>query len=202
MSDRDAPTSISLHEPIRRRWSPRSFAPRLVERDKLERVLEAARWAPSCHNEQPWRFMVATKESPDAHKALLACLNDWNQGWAKSAPVLMLSFAVLKFARNQNDNLHAWHDVGLATAHLTIQAVAEGLFTHPMGGIEREVIFKTYHIPEHVAPVAGIALGYLDTVDAMPEEYREAETAPRVRRPARESFFSGDWGRPLFADKT
>jgi nitroreductase len=109
---------------------------------------------------------------------------------------------MLKFARNQKENLHAWHDVGLATAQLIIQTVSEGLLAHPMAGIERDVIFKTYRIPENVAAVTAIAIGYLDKVEAMPDEYREAETAARVRRPAYETFFTDDWGHPLFPNKT
>src|SRR5215208_4639816 len=102
-----------IHDLLRRRWSPRAFADRPVEREKLLSVMEAARWAPSSFNEQPWSFLVATKDRPDEHARMLECLAEKNQTWAKAAPVLMISVASLHFARNGKPNRHALHDVGL-----------------------------------------------------------------------------------------
>ena len=127
-----------IHDLLRRRWSPRAFADRPVEREKLQSVLEAARWAPSSNNEQPWHYLVATREEPEEFARLLACLVEKNQSWAKHAPVLMLSVASTVFTRNGKPNRHALHDTGQAVAGLTVQATALGLYVHQMAGLSVE----------------------------------------------------------------
>src|SRR5207237_4302235 len=124
-----------IHDLLRRRWSPRAFADRLVDPDKLRSLLEAARWAPSSFNEQPWAFVVATRDRQEEFARVLGCLVEFNQTWAKSAAALMLTFARLTFDRNGQPNRHAYHEVGLAMANLTVQATAEGLAVHQMAGI-------------------------------------------------------------------
>src|SRR3954463_9809046 len=148
-----------IHDLLRRRWSPRAFSDRPVEREKLLSVLEAARWAPSSNNEQPWHYLVARKEEPEEFARLLACLVEKNQSWAKAAPVLMLSVASTVFARNGKPNRHALHDVGQAVADLTVQATALGLFVHQMAGFSAEKARETYGIPENAEPVAALAVG-------------------------------------------
>src|SRR5438067_11420928 len=110
--EKPAPAEHPIHELIARRWSPRLFSDRAVEPEKLRSVLEAARWAPSSFNEQPWSFIVATKDDPAEYERLLGCLVEFNQGWAKAAPVLFISVASLRFSRNQKENRHGMHDVG------------------------------------------------------------------------------------------
>ena len=127
-----------IHHLIRDRWSPRAFLDKAVEPERLLSLLEAARWAPSSYNEQPWIFLVATKEQPEEFEKMLGCLVEGNQGWAKAAPVLMISVAKLSFTKNNKENRCALHDVGLASAMLTLQAVELGLVTHGMAGIEIE----------------------------------------------------------------
>ena len=129
-----AETRYPIHELLRERWSPRAFADRMVEPEKLRSLLEAARWAPSSSNEQPWSFIVATKEHAGEYERLLSCLVEGNVRWAQHAPVLMLSVATLVFERNQKPNRHAFHDVGLAVENLIIQGTALGLFVHQMAG--------------------------------------------------------------------
>lgn len=194
---KQAAAQYPLHELILRRWSPRAFADRSVERATLVRLLEAARWAPSCFNEQPWRYIVATKENPAEFAKLLSCLVEGNQLWAKQAPVLMISVAKLAFARDGSPNRHAFHDVGAASAFLTFQATALGLFVHQMGGIFPDKAREVYGIPQGFEAVAGIALGYLGDPATLPDKIRERELAPSERQPLEAMAFSGRWGEKL-----
>ena len=184
-----------VHELIRQRWSPRAFADRPVEPEKLLSILEAARWAPSSNNEQPWHFVVATRERPEEFARLLACLVEKNQSWAKAAPVLMLSLASTVFSRNGKPNRHALHDVGQAVANLTLQATALGLYVHQMAGFSVDAARQTYNLPETVEPVAGIALGYLGDPDSLPEELRQREVVLSARKPLGEFVYGEAWGR-------
>jgi nitroreductase len=190
-----------IHDLLRRRWSPRAFADRPVEVDKLRSLLEAARWAPSSYNEQPWAFIVATKHQAEDFAKVLGCLVPGNQAWAKAAPVLMLSFARLSFERNQQANRHAYHDVGLASANLTFQAMADGLVVHQMAGIEVDKIRTTFAVPQGWDPVSGIAVGYPGDAANLPEQLRQRELTERVRKPLSSFVFSGDWAKaaPIIA---
>jgi nitroreductase len=186
-----------IHDLLRRRWSPRAFSERSVERALLARLLEAARWAPSSYNEQPWAFIVGTKEQPDEFARVLRCLVTGNQTWARSAPVLMLTVAHLTFTRNGTPNRHAFHDVGAAMAQLTVQATAEGLFVHQMAGILPDEARRTFAIPDGWEAVAGVALGYLGDPATLSEELRKREAAPRERKPLKDFVFSGGWGKAV-----
>lgn len=181
-------------EILQNRWSPRAFADRPVEPDKLKRVLEAARWAASSFNEQPWSFIVATKDQPDEYAKLLACLIEWNQTWAKTAPVLIVTVAKLTFTRNGNKNGMAKHDIGLAVGNLTAQATAEGLYLHQMAGIEPEKVRTTYGVPEGYDPLTAIALGYLGDPAVLPADMQAMESSPMVRKPLNQFVFTGKWG--------
>ena len=183
-----------VHELIRARWSPRAFAGTPVPPDVLRSILEAARWAPSSFNEQPWRFIVATKGDEEAYEKLLHCFNEKNRTWARLAPVLMISVAKRHFSKNEKPNRHAWHDVGHAVANLTLQALVHGVYVHQMAGILPDVIRETYAIPEEFEPVAGLALGYLGDPEDLPEERQASEFARRSRRSLEEMVFSGSWG--------
>lgn len=189
-----AATQYPVHELIQRRWSPRAFADRGVEPAVLLRLVEAARWAPSCFNEQPWRYLVATRENPAEFERMLACLVEGNQLWAKQAPVLMISVARLAFAHNNQPNRHAFHDVGAASAFLTFQATALGLYVHQMAGIHVDRAKETYEIPEGFEAVAGIALGYLGDPSTLPDSLRERETMPSSRQALEAMVFGGRWG--------
>lgn len=190
-----------VHELLKRRWSPRAFGDKPVEREKLLSLLEAARWTASSFNEQPWRYIVATKDTNEEYDRLLGCLMEKNQQWAKNAPVLMISFAKQTFSRNNKPNRVALHDVGAAAAQLTAEATNQGLFVHQMAGIDQEKIRKTYQVPDDFEVVAGIAIGYPGNPDSLPEDFREGEMEPRERKPSKEFVFSGQWDRisPLVA---
>lgn len=193
--EKPAATEYPVHELIGKRWSPRSFLDRAVEPGKLRILFEAARWAPSCFNEQPWRFLVARREDPDQFQRLLGCLTPGNQVWAASAGALVLSVAAGTFGRNGQPNRHAFHDVGLATAQLVLQATAEGLSVHQMGGFDRDRARQVFEIPKDFDPVAAIAIGYRGEPDRLSDELKEREVAPRVRRPQEEFVFSERWGQ-------
>jgi nitroreductase len=186
----------TVHYLIRGRWSPRAFSNRTVERDKLLILLEASRCAASCYNEQPWSFLIATQDQPAEYDRLFSCLVEFNQSWAKSAPVLMLSVAKLHFDNDGRENRHAFHDVGAAACNLTTQAIALDLFVHQMAGFDGAKARSLFGIPEGWEPVAMMAIGYLGDPQTLPESLRERELAPRTRKPLTELVFTGGWNQP------
>jgi len=193
--EKPAETQYPIHDLLRRRWSPRAFSDRRVDPAIMRSLLEAARWAPSSYNEQPWSFIVATKDDPVEFGRLLSCLVEGNIQWAQHAPVLMVSVARLSFEDDGKPNRHAFHDVGLAVANLIVQATALGLVVHQMAGIFPDKIRELYGIPEGYEAVAGIALGYPGDPQSLPEGLRKRELAPRERKPMTEFVFSGRWGQ-------
>lgn len=187
----------SVLDIIAERWSPRAFADRPVEPEKIRRMLEAARWTMSSYNEQPWRYVVASRdEDPDAYEDLLACLTEGNRSWAKNAPVLMMSFYKTTFSQNDQPNRCAPHDVGAASAALTLQATAMGLFVHQMAGIQPDVARETYSVPDDFEPMAGLAVGYLGDPEMLNEGQQSSETTPRTRKPLSDLAFGDDWETP------
>jgi nitroreductase len=177
------------------RWSPRSFSDREVSSEDLARVFEAARWAASSSNEQPWRFLVGQRGS-EAYKKIFDSLVPFNQMWATTAPVLILNAAKTKFSHNDSPNRVALYDLGAATSYLTLEAAALGLSTHQMGGFDADAARKTFAIPDEYAIGAVIALGHQGEPDALPnEKFRAQEVAPRARKPFNEFVFSA-WDTP------
>ncbi len=191
-----APAGHPIHELIRERWSPRAFLPKPVEPAKLLSVLEAARWAPSSYNEQPWFFLVARAGEPEEFAKLLGCLVEGNQAWAKTAPVLLISVAKRTFDHNGKPNRCAPNNVGLASQNMAIEAVAQGLATHGMAGIEQEKIRDVYALPENCEAVAGWALGYAGEPDMLEGRLKEMELAPRERKELAKFVFGGKFGEP------
>jgi nitroreductase len=165
-----------------------------VAPETLACLFEAARWAPSSSNEQPWSFVLATRDDQEEYDLLLDCLVEGNRVWARQAPVLMVSVAA-RLDRDGDPNPHAWHDVGQAVAGLTVQATALGLFVHQMAGILPDKIRELYRIPDSHEPVTGLALGYPGIPDQLPDKLRQRETAPRTRKPIGDFVFRGTWGR-------
>ncbi len=181
-------------EVIRKRWSPYQFSDRLVEPEKLKLMFDAARWAANSFNEQPWRYIVATKDNSREFERMLGCLTESNQAWARHVPVLMLSFAKRTFSHNGRPNRVAWHDVGAASCQLTLQAEALGLRVHQMAGIETGKIPTVYSVPEDFEPVAAIAVGYPGENSNVPESYRQRDSGKRTRKSFEEFVFEGTWG--------
>jgi nitroreductase len=183
-----------VHELVAKRWSPYAFADRAVSDDDLRSLFEAARWAASSYNEQPWRYIVATKANAEEFAKLLSCLVEPNQAWAAAAPVLALGCTSLNFERNGKPNAAAVHDLGIASATLTFEATARGLFVHQMIGIYPDKAREVYRIPEGVQPTTALAIGYAASPDAAPEKYRERDLAPRPRKKLGEFVFGAEWG--------
>jgi nitroreductase len=175
MTEKLADTQYSVHELIIRRWSPRAFS------------------APSSYNHQPWSFIVATKDDPTEYNRLLGTLIEFNQGWAKSAPVLILTVAKTR-TDDGKTNRHAFHDVGLAIENLVIQATSLGLFVHQIAGFNVDSAREAYQIPEDYEPVTAIVVGYAGDPQSLPDGLREKELAPRIRKPLKEFVFTGEWG--------
>jgi nitroreductase len=192
--EKPAQTDYPIMEILKRRWSPREFSDQMVEPEKLRSLFEAARWAPSSFNEQPWSFIVATKQEPEDFAGLLSCLTEGNQKWARQAPLLVVTVAKLNFDRTGKPNRHAFHDAGMAVGNLLVQATALDLFVHQMAGFSVEKVAAFYGIPEAFEPVAVIALGY--GADDLPEPVREAESKPRSRKPIQSFVFQGRWEQP------
>jgi len=193
MSKRSS-TDYPVHDLITKRWSPYSFDDRPVSESDLHSLFEAARWAASSYNEQPWSYIVATKEDTAEFERLLSCLVEGNQVWAKAAPVLALGIATLKFARNKKPNRVAVHDLGLAAGNLCLEATARGLMVHQMVGIMPDKAREIYEIPEDSEAVTGLAIGYVGNPDSLPDNLKERDRAARQRKPLGEFVFGGKWG--------
>ena len=189
-----APADFPIHDLILNRWSPRAFADKPVEPAVLASLFEAARWAPSSNNEQPWAYLVATKDDPENFAKALSVLVDFNAGWAKAAPALVLAVSELKFRANGTPNRNAFYDTGAATAWLTVEAASRGLVVHQMAGFDAAKAKNVFDIPADWEPIAAIAIGYPGDADLLPEKLRDREVAPRTRKPLTEFVMSGRWG--------
>jgi nitroreductase len=178
------------------RWSARAFAAKEVSKQDLHRIFEAARWAASSNNEQPWSYVVGLRGT-DTHEKIFASLMGFNQAWAGKAPVLMLALDRTTFSRNNATNHLALYDLGAASSYLTLQAAALGMTTHQMGGVDRDKARSLFEIPAEYHIAAAIALGYQDDPETLAnEELIKRELAPRLRKPLSEIVFSA-WGEPL-----
>ncbi len=183
-----------INENIARRWSPYGFADRPVSTNDLRSLFEAARWAASSYNEQPWSYIVATREHPEDFERVLSCLVEPNQAWAKQAPVLALGCISLNFTRTGQPNRVALHDLGLASGNLCLEATARGLFVHQMAGIVPDRIRQLFRVPEGVEPATGLAIGYAADPNILPENIKDRDLAPRRRKQLSEFVFGSAWG--------
>lgn len=193
--EKPAETAYPIHELLRRRWSPRAYSDRRVEPDTLRSLFEAARWAPSSSNEQPWSFVTATKDDEAAYRLLFECLKEGNKKWAHRAPVLVLSVAHMRFEDDGTENRHAYHDTGMAVFSLVIQAQSMGLVVHQMAGFDEEKARKDLKVPEGYEPVAMIAIGYPGDPTQLSDRLRGRELKPRERHPVDRFVFAQEWGR-------
>ncbi len=188
-------TSVPIHPALARRWSPYRFhESREVPAEDLRGILEAARWAPSSFNEQPWRFIVV-RRADSRRKELDEALMEGN-AYAKRASVLVVTVAKDTYTQNGKPNKMAFHDTGLATANLLAEATSRGLISHPMGGFHRDLVREAFSIPDDFSPVVMVALGYHDP-EMEDEKLQAREGRERERRPLGESVFGGGFGTPL-----
>jgi nitroreductase len=188
-----APADYPVLDLIARRWSPRAFSNRSVSEDDLHRLFEAARWAPSNYNEQPYRFFYATKADTEFYHLILSCLSEKNQSWARTAPVLLITAAKLTFDHNGKPNRHAWYDVGQAVSYLTFQAMSMGIFVHQMAGFSATHAREVLNLPQEIEPVTAVAIGYPGDPDELPEKYQIKERAPRFRHRQDEFVLTGKY---------
>jgi nitroreductase len=189
-----AATDFPVHDLIRHRWSPRAFSDKPVEPAVLASLFEAARWAPSSSNEQPWAYLVATKDNPEDFAKTLSVLVEFNAAWAKNAPVLALAVSHLKFQSNGNPNRNAFYDTGAATVLFSLEATARGLYIHQMAGFDPGKAKQVFEIPDDWEAIAAFAIGYPGETDSLPQKLQDREVAPRTRKPLAEFVMSGRWG--------
>jgi nitroreductase len=191
--EKPASADHPIFDLLARRWSTRAFSDRSVDRETLASLFEAARWAPSSGNGQPWSYLFATKDSPAEHERMGSVLTPGN-AWARKAPVLALAVASLH--RSDKPNRTAHHDLGLANENLVIQAVSMGLTVHMMGGFHVDMAREAFGIPATHDPLTMMAIGYPGDPESLPEDLRAKDLAPRQRKPIREFVFSGRFGQP------
>lgn len=189
-----APAVPGVEDLFLRRWSPRAFADKDVSNDDLGKIFEAARWAASSYNEQPWRFFLG-RRGDATYQKIFDTLVEFNQGWAKSAPVLILSVGSNKFAQNGKSNQYSIHDTGAATANLSLQATALGLHTHSMAGFDHAKARRAFNVSADYDIGAVTALGYLGDPNTLHDQMRAQETLPRQRKPLSEIVLA-DWDKP------
>jgi len=191
-----AETDHEIHTLLAERWSPVAYDPRPIPDKVLGSLLEAARWAPSCFNDQPWFFLVARRQNSEEFERMLECLVEGNRVWARNASVLMITAARTTFQRNDKPNRFAGHDLGLAVGGLLVQATVMGLAVHQMGGFDPAKAREYYGIPEGFEPLTAVAIGYRDDPSTLSDDMRTREMQPRERKPLASFVFSGRWDSP------
>lgn len=191
---KQAETDHAVNDLISSRWSPYGFSDRAVSRDDLCCLLEAARWAASSYNEQPWSYLIATRDDAEQFQRLLACLVEPNREWAQQASALVITVAARNFSRNGKPNAAAWHDVGLASGNISLEATARGIAVHQMIGILPDVARETFGIPDDHDAVTGLAIGYAADAASLDESTRQRDTSPRQRKGLADFVFAGSWG--------
>jgi len=191
------PASVAhaVHELIHHRWSPRAFSDKPVPPDDLRSLFEAARWAASSNNEQPWAFLVTTRDDTENHARMLSALVEFNQSWAKHAPVLAIAVSELNFERTGKPNRNAFYDTGAAVANLSMEATSRGLFVHQMAGFDPHKAIELLGIPSGWEPIAAFVIGYPGNPESLPEPLRQRELAPRERKPLESFVMGGHWGK-------
>jgi nitroreductase len=197
-------TSVSIQETIAARWSGRAYdATKKVSQEQIIALLEAARWAPSCYGDQPWRFIVWDKNTDESSwQRAFNCLAPSNQGWVKDAPVLLLVCADSLFGHNQQPNRWAQYDTGAAAENLCLQAAHMGLMAHQMGGFSVDKAREDFVVPAQYIPMAMLSVGYPADIATVTGEALERETAPRKRKALSELFFDGTWNKPIKTNLT
>lgn len=195
---KDAQPAHPIHDLIASRWSPYCYDPRPVEPEKLESCLEAARWAASSYNEQPWTYILATREDQPEFSKLLGCLLEANQFWAQHAGALMLGVISTTFSRNGKPNRVALHDLGLAAGNICLQATSLGLSVHQMAGIDLEKAREVYSIPDSHVVATALAIGYAASPETSDPQLAERDRTARGRKPLAEFVYKGQWGNTAF----
>ncbi|MBA3696432.1 MAG: nitroreductase family protein [Methylotenera sp.] len=192
-------TQVPIDPILANRWSGRAYdASKPVSHEQIIALLEAARWAPSCFGDQPWRFIVWDKQSDaEAWQKAFDCLAPSNQAWVTDTPVLMLVCADTLFNHNQQPNRWGQYDTGAAAENVCLQASSMGLMAHQMGGFNADKAREVFAIPTQYIPMAMLCVGYAADINTVTGDALDRETSARTRRPLNELFFAGNWGNPV-----
>ena len=189
--NRNANPEHPIHELLARRHSPYAFDPeRPVSPADIAALFEAVRWTMSSYNAQPWRFIVGVKGEGATYEKILACLVEGNQPWAVNAPVLALGLVKTTFDHNGKPNASAEHDLGAASAMLTVEATVRDLAVHQMAGVDLEKVVQAFTLPENVRPLTALAIGYAGEPHHVPDAYAQRDAAPRQRMQQTEFILS------------
>ena len=194
--EKRAKTDFPIHELIAKRWSARAFSTRPVERSKLLSILEAARWAPSSRNEQPWRYIVFTNDNPEMLKKAQSVLKEIND-YAKRAPILICAITKKTYSDNGNPNRLYFHDLGAANENMFLEAFNQGLIMHEMGGFDLQKARELFNVPADYEVGIMIAIGYQDGYHVLPERLKEKAFTPRPRKPLSEIVFMEEIGNAI-----
>lgn len=186
---------MNIHPNLADRRSILAFSAKPIDDVTLTALFEAARWAPSAYNEQPWRFIIARK-GENGFDQLLDCLAVANRNWAKDAALLFLTVAKRTLSQNGSTNRHNLHDLGLAVGNITFQAKEAGIDLHQMGGFDATKAKDHFNIPDDFEAVAVVAAGYPGPPEELPEALKARASRPRVRKPNGELVFTGQFGHP------
>jgi len=190
---KDAKTKYEVSDILKKRWSPRAFSDKKLSHDIVYTLFEAAAWSASSRNEQPWRFIYGLKDEGENYKKIFDTLVPWNQKWAYTAQMLIITVAKSNFDYHNQPNGHAWYDVGQAMATMSFQATTMGIYVHQMGGFDQDLARSTFNIPADYEPVSAVAVGYLGKPDVLPEEMYEQEVKERTRFSLDQIIFEGDF---------
>jgi nitroreductase len=193
-----ASTEFEIHPLLKTRYSPRAFLDKPIDPDIFMRLFEAARWSPSCNNDQEWYYIVGIRNGGPDFDRLCSVLAPNNRRWAAQASMLAILCGRSTFAGGATPNKWHAYDCGQSAAHLTFQAAAEGLAVHQMAGFDPQKATAELSIPDGYVPLTAIALGYAGDASLLPPDLAKRETAERTRRPQKEFVFGGAWGKPLF----
>jgi nitroreductase len=183
------------------RWSPRAFNPaKKVTHEQILALCEAGRWAPSCFGDEPWRYIVWDRNTDEKNwQKAFECLSEFNQRWCKNVPVLMAAIADTKFRRGK-ENPWGIYDTGAASENICLQAVSMGIAAHQMAGFDKDLLREKFGIPEQYKPIAMIAVGFQTEESVLDDELREKEKVERFRRPLGDTFFDGEWEKPIIKE--
>lgn len=200
MTENLAPTNIKINKLISKRWSPRVFdSTKIVSKQQISIICEAARWSPSCANSQPYRYIVWNKTTnPIDFVRAFGVLDEWNKHWVKNCPVLMVAIAETQTSDGRKNNWSEY-DTGAASENICLQATDLGLFAHQMAGFDSKALSIEFDIPPRFKPMAMIAIGYKsEDLSIVDEKYQKTEVAERVRKPLEYNFFDSKWKNPIF----
>jgi len=193
--NKEAKTNQNILPLLKQRWSPRAFSEKPVTDKQLQRLFEAARWAPSASNEQPWAFIVG-KKGDSTYDKIFSSLVEFNQLWCQFAPILILSFARKNTHKSDSENLYRQYDVGQAVAHLSIQAQEEGLCIHQMAGLDLKKTEELFNVPDEYEAVTAIAIGFIGAPEILHPNLKKLEYLERERAGAKSFVFTGEFGKP------